>query len=371
MKKLLFTLLGLILILGGIIALKATQIMSLIGFATATEEAGLPPSAVATATAREENWEESLRFVGTLRPVQGVMLTAEAAGILESINVENGASVEQDEILMVLESKVEQAELASARARLNLAKLNLDRASELLDKRIIARSEFDTAKAEFDADQARVENWQALIDRKVVRAPFSGRVGIRRVNLGQTIKPGDELIPIHQSDPIFVEFAVPQTRLSALKVGQKLRVLSDGLDEPVEGEITAINPVVDEATRTALVQGLLHNPQDRLRAGQFAQVDVILPRLHPVVAIPATALVSEAYGDSVFVIEEKDGKAVARQQFVQLGLRRGDFVEVTKGLSPGDRVVSAGAFKLTNGATVAPNDAMQPEASETPQPKNS
>jgi membrane fusion protein (multidrug efflux system) len=115
----------------------------------------------------------------------------------------------------------------------------------------------------------------------------------------------------------------------------------------------------------------LHNPQDRLRAGQFAQVDVILPRLHPVVAIPATALVSEAYGDSVFVIEEKDGKAVARQQFVQLGLRRGDFVEVTKGLSPGDRVVSAGAFKLTNGATVAPNDAMQPEASETPQPKNS
>ncbi len=371
MKKLLLTLLGLGVVLGGIVALKAFQIMDLIGFAKEMEAAGMPPTAVATAVAREEKWEDSLRFVGTLHPVQGVMLTAEAGGVVARIEVENGAAVEEGEILMVLDASVEEAELASARARLNLAKLNLDRATGLLDKRIVAQSEFDTAKAEFDADKARAENWQALIDRKIVRAPFAGRVGIRRVNLGQTIKSGDDLIPLHQSNPIFIEFAVPQTRLAALEVGQKLRVLSDGLVEPVEGKITAINPVVDEATRTALVQGVLQNPEDRLRAGQFAEVDVILPREHPVVAIPATALISQAYGDSVFVVEEKDGRPVVRQQFVQLGMRRGDFVEVTKGIGAGDRIVSAGAFKLNNGAVVAPNDAMQPEASETPEPPNS
>ncbi len=370
-KKILLTLLGLGLVLGGIVALKAVQIMNLIGFATALEEAGLPPVAVATTTAREENWEEALRFVGTLRPVQGVMLTAEAGGRLASIEVENGAAVAKGQVLFRLDSSVEEAELASAEARANLAKLNFERASELLAKRIVARSEYDNAKAEYDADLARVENWRALIDRKIIRAPFSGRVGIRRVNLGQTVKPGDELIPVHQSNPIFVEFAVPQTRLASIAVGQKLRVVSDGVEEPVEGTITAINPVVDESTRTALVQGLLHNPEDRLRAGQFAEVDVLLPREHPVVAIPATALVSEAYGDSVFVVEEEDGKTVARQQFVQLGMRRGDFVEVTKGLRAGERVVSAGAFKLDNGTAVVPNDAMQPEASQTPSPANS
>ncbi len=371
MKKWIFTILGLVVVLGTIIGLKATQIASLIGFATAAEEQGMPPVAVATALAIEDQWEESLRFVGTLSPVQGVTLTAEVGGILSEILVENGAGVKKGDVLFILDATQEKAELASAVALLRLARLNLDRSKGLLQKKIIAVSELDSAQAEFEADQARVDNLQAIIDKKIIRAPFDGKIGIRKVNLGQTIKQSDELIPVHQSDPIFVDFAVPQTRLAKIHVGQSLRVESDGLEEPALGKITAINPMVDESTRTAMVQGLLDNPGDKLRPGQFARVDVIFPEKQTVVSVPGTAIVHQAYGDLVFVVVEEEGKQVVRQQFVQVGMRRGDFVEIVKGLSAGDRVVSAGGFKLANGASVTIDDSMQPEVSLTPDPKNS
>jgi membrane fusion protein (multidrug efflux system) len=253
---------------------------------------------------------------------------------------------------------------------LRLAQVNLERAKGLFEKRIVPRSEYDTALAAFDEARAQVANLQAIISKKIIRAPFAGKVGIRRVNLGQTVKPGEELIPLHQSDPIFVEFAVPQTRLASVKIGQTLRLTTDGLDTPVTGRVEAINPVIDEVTRTALVQGILRNPEDRLRAGQFAIVDVILPGEEDVVAIPASAVLAEAYGTSVFIVDESGSQPVVRQQFVQLGARKGDFVQVLKGLEPGDRVVSAGAFKLTNGARVEIHDAMQPEPSLNPNPPN-
>ncbi len=372
MKKFLIAAGILVVLLGVIIGLKAFQIVDLIGFAKQMEAAGMPPASVATAVATEEKWEQSLQFVGSLRAVQGVMLTAELGGVVRSIDVENGAHVEKDQILLQLDTTQEAADLASAQARLRLAQLNLERSKELMAKRIVPQSEFDSTTAAFDEVRAVVANLQAIIAKKIIRAPFAGQVGIRRVNLGQTVRVGEELIPLHQSDPIFVEFAVPQTRLPLLKIGQTLRVTSDGLEFPVEGKIQAINPVIDEVTRTALVQGLLQNPGDRLRAGQFGLVDVILPSDRPVLAIPASSVISEAYGDSVFVVEPNDkGEPFARQQFVQLGQRKGDFVAVDKGLNPGDRVVSAGAFKLTNGARVEIDDSMQPEASTTPDPVNS
>lgn len=362
----------LVVLLGGIVGFKALQIVDLLGFAGQMEAAGMPPTSVATAVATEEKWEQTLQFVGTLRPVQGVTLTAELGGVVRAIEVENGAKVEKGQILMQLDTTQEVADLASAEARLRLAQVNLDRSKGLLEKRIVPRSEYDSAAAGFDEARAVVANLQAIINKKIIRAPFSGRVGIRLVNLGQTVRIGEELIPLHQNDPIFVDFAVPQTRLAALSVGQTIRVMSDGLESPVAGRIEAINPVIDETTRTAVVQGLIQNPEDKLRAGQFGMVDVVLPQDRPVLAIPASAVISEAYGDSVYVVEKNDkGEEIARQQFIQLGVRRGDFVAVTKGLNAGDRVVSAGAFKLTNGARVEINDAMQPEASTSPRPQNS
>jgi len=371
LKKILLTVLGLVVILGGIVGLKALQIGSLIGFASASEAAGMPPTPVATTVAIGETWEETLTFTGSLRAVQGVTLTAELPGTVVKLDVENGADVKQGDILLELDTTQEQADLASALAGLRLAKINLDRTKELLDKRIIAESEYDTAVATFDQEQAKSATLRATIAKKIIRAPFTGRAGIRKVNLGQTLAAGDELIPLHSSDPIYVEFSVPQTQLDSITVGQALRVATDGVNEPVPGEITAINPVVDEATRSARVQGTLRNADGSLRAGLFAEVEVVLPKKLDVVAVPISSILNAAYGDSVYVIEEKAGKMTARQQFVKLGRNRGDFVSVVKGLAAGDRVVSAGAFKLTNGASVVINDAMQPEASKEPTPDNS
>ena len=371
LKKILLTVLGLVVILGGIVGLKALQIGSLIGFASASEAAGMPPTPVATSVAIGETWEETLTFTGSLRAVQGVTLTAELPGTVVKLDVENGADVKQGDILLELDTTQEQADLASALAGLRLAKINLDRTKELLDKRIIAESEYDTAVATFDQEQAKSATLRATIEKKIIRAPFTGRAGIRKVNLGQTLAAGDELIPLHSSDPIYVEFSVPQTQLDSITVGQALRVATDGVNEPVPGEITAINPVVDEATRSARVQGTLRNADGSLRAGLFAEVEVVLPKKLDVVAVPISSILNAAYGDSVYVIEEKAGKMTARQQFVKLGRNRGDFVSVVKGLAAGDRVVSAGAFKLTNGASVVINDAMQPEASKEPTPDNS
>ena len=218
-----------------------------------------------------------------------------------------------------------------------------------------------------------------MIAKKIIRAPFDGRLGIRQVNVGQTLRVGEELIPLYADDPIYVEFAVPQRLLSEIKLGLKLRLKTDGIPAPMEGTITAINPVIDEVTRMTVVQGTVRNPDGLLSAGQYAQVDVIFPDTLNVLAIPVTAVIAATYGDSVFVVEPKkdadghlvEGQFTARQQVVKTGLRRGDYVAVTEGLEPGARVVSAGAFKLINGATVLLDDKMQPETSLTPTPDNS
>ncbi len=371
-KKVWLTLAGIGLVLGLILGIKAAQIGSLISFGRKAMAAGMPPTAVASARAEAAVWENTLRFTGSLRAIQGVMLTAELPGKVIAINAENGAEVQKDEVLIELDTRQEQADLASAQAALKLAKINRDRTQGLLEKRILAQSEFDTAQASFDQAAARVGTLEATIAKKIIRAPFSGRLGLREVNLGQTVATGDNLIPLHSSDPIYVEFSVPQTQLKALHVGQKLRVTADGAAEPIEGEITAVNPVVDEATRTARAQGTLRNPGHVLRAGLFAEVEVILPQSLDVVQIPLSAVLTSAYGDSVFVVEEQpEGKTIARQQFVKLGPARGDFVSVIKGITAGERVVSAGAFKLSNGAAIRLNDAMQPVPSLTPTPDNS
>lgn len=371
MKKFLLTLVGLLLVIGVIVGLKGAQIASLLGFLAEAEAAGMPPVPVATKVAEAASWEDSLRFTGTLRPVQGVTLTVEIGGTITDIAVENGAKVRKGELLIQLDTRQEEAELATEEASMRLAQINLERTRGLLEKRIISESEFDTARAGFDQSSARLEGLKAIIAKKTIRAPFAGQAGIRLVNLGQSVQPGDELLPLQLNDPIFVEFAVPQTRLAFVSLGQSLRVNVDGSESSVGGVVTAINPVIDEASRTARVQGTLANSDGLLRPGQFVEVDVLMPENKEVVAIPTSAVIAAAFGDSVFVIVEEGGKQIARQQFVRLGAQRGDFVSVVKGLKPGDRVVSAGAFKLSNGAAVTIDDEMQPEPGLTPSLDNS
>ncbi len=371
-KKSLLTLLILTLVLGPVLGLFGLKMFSLFAYLDTMAAAGMPPTVVASAVAEEQHWESRIGSVGTLVPVQGVTLSAELGGKVVEIAVENGAQVKQGDLLVRIESSSEEAQLAAAEANVRLAELSLQRARNLLGQETVSQAEFDLAEASHKEAVARAQNIRALLAKKTIRAPFDGRVGIRQVNLGQTVRDGDPLIPLQSLDPIFVDFFVPQQDLGKLAAGQDVEVEVQGVSQPTQGRITAINPQLNASTRNVLVQATLPNSGETLRPGMFARVSVLLPTATQVVAIPLTAVVRAPYGDSVYVVEKQDdGQLIARQQFVQLGSTRGDFVAVNEGLKPGERVVSAGAFKLRNGAAVALDDAMQPATSLTPTPANS
>ncbi len=335
-----------------------------------------PPSAVTTAEARQDEWHPHLRAIGTLAPVQGVLLTAESEGTVVRIAVENGALVKEGDLLLEIDTAVEQAQLAAARARAELAKLQRDRSSELRRNETISQAEFDAASAQFDQATAEVAAIQAAIDKKRVRAPFSGRVGIRAVNLGQYVSRGTALLPLQQLDPVYVNFTVPQRQLPRLAIGQTVHVQIDAFPgRDFAAQISAINPEVDPVTRNLAVQATLPNPQELLRAGMFAHVEIIMPEKDPVVVVPATAIAYAPYGNSVYVIETMtgpDGKEYlgARQQPVKLGPTRGDLIAITEGVQPGQQVATSGIFKLRNAAPVQINNTVQPNAEAAPRPAN-
>ncbi len=370
LKKLGITGFVLAAIVGPIVGLKVLQITSLIAYAQAGEAAGLPPTSVSSAVAAEQEWEDTFRAVGSIQAVQGVTLSAELGGTVVEIAVENGARVERGALLVRLDTAVEEAQLAAAEANQKLAELQLERSNTLLKQNTISQSEFDSADATAKAAAAQITNIRTQIAKKFIRAPFSGRVGIRTVNLGQTLSAGAAVIPLQSLDPIFIDFTLPQQRIGNLAVGQNLRVSLEGLEGVFAGRVTAINPEVDPATRNVRLQGTLANPDEKLRPGMFAEVTLVQPAKRRVVAVPATAVLYAPYGDSVYVVEEKDGKMIARQQFVRIGAARGDFVAIEDGIAAGARVVSAGAFKLRNNAAIVLDDKMQPEASLDPKPRN-
>ena len=369
-KKLSITGVILAAVVGPIGGLKVLQIVSLTAHAKAGEAAGQPPTAVASTEVVEQEWEDTLRAVGSLQAVQGVTLAAELGGTVVEIAVDNGAAVKKGDLLIRLDTSVEEAQLAAAEANLKLAELEMERSKSLLGQNTISQAEFDSKDAAAKAAAAEVANVKAQLAKKAIRAPFAGRVGIRMVNLGQTVAAGTEVLPLQSLDPIFIDFTLPQQRIAAIRPGQVVRVKVDGLDGAFEGKVTAINPEVDTATRNVRIQGTLANPDETLRPGMFAEVAIVRPEKRKVVAVPSTAIVFAPFGDSVYVVEEKDGQLIARQQFVRIGEARGDFVAVVDGLKPGQRVVSAGAFKLQNNAPISLNDQMQPEPSLEPTPRN-
>jgi membrane fusion protein (multidrug efflux system) len=276
---------------------------------------------------------------------------------------------------------VESAQLRAAQTRLDLAEVNFNRSRKLLPENVISKSDFDRAESEFKQAQAEVENIRAVIAKKSIRAPFSGRLGIRLVNLGQTLNEGDPIVSLQTMDPIFADFTLPQHQLAAIDKGYVVEVASDALaGEVIQGRITAINPEVDSATRNIQVQATLENPGERLRPGMFVQVAIELPEPQKVLTIPATAVLHAPYSDSVFVIEEakpaetpgapSNQGIVVRQQFVQLGEKRGDFIAVKSGLQPGQSVVSTGVFKLRNGQSVVVDNTLAPEFKLRPEPEN-
>ena len=336
-----------------------------------------PPEAVTTIVTAEEQWAETLTAIGTMAAVQGVTVSADLPGTVERILFDSGQAVRAGEVLAVLDTRQEQAQLAAIEAERELARLTFDRLQGLLNERVISRAEFDRATAEYRESDAKVGEIRAVVQRKTIRAPFSGILGIRQVNLGQYLAGGAPLVTLQSLNPIYVNFGVPQQSIAEVPVGRAVRVTAEDLAGAAwTGRVTAIDSQVDAATRNITIQATLANPNGTLRPGMFVQADVTLGPSRSVIALPASAISYAPFGDSVFVVADLKDEAGrtyrgVRQQFVKLGAARGDQVAVLSGIKPGDEVVTSGVFKLRNGAAVQINNSVRPANSPAPKPKNS
>lgn len=374
-KKFLIAGFGILVIVGGLAGIKGMQIMALIA---SGENYAPPPESVTTAEAEVALWQPRIKAVGSVEAVQGVLASSEIPGTVVEIAFRSGRQVEPGDLLVRLDTSIEDAQLAAAQANLELAELSLKRARELRESRSNSQADLDAALATQKGMEAQVRNVEALIAKKTVRAPFAGRLGIRQVDLGQFIGSGEPIVSIQSFEPIYVDFWMPQQNLSRLAVGQKVEVIADTAPDNVQmGELTTISPEVNPTTRNVRCRATFPNADGILRPGMFAEALVILPDEDPVLSIPATSVIYAPYGNSVFVVSEdpdesgQDGLLIATQKFVRLGERRGDFVAVVSGLEEGDTVVSTGAFKLRNGAKVAVYNDLAPEASLDPTPADS
>ena len=336
-----------------------------------------PPEAVSTTVAHVEEWPSSLGAIGSVAAVQGVTVSADLPGIVERIEFESGRRVQAGDVLVRLDISQEREQLASAEAHRDLAHLDLDRSRQLLTKQVISQAEFDRAEAESKQADAAVREIQARIERKTIRAPFSGLLGLRQVDLGQYLNGGDAVVPLQSMDPVYIHFALPQQDMAALRIGAAVRVSAENIDVGrAEGVITAMNSIVDEATRNVQVQATFRNPTGRLRPGMFVRVEASLGRGATVIGLPASAVNYAPYGNSVFVVTDMKGAngkpyRGVEQRFVQLGPRRGDQVSVVSGLKPGEEVVTSGGFKLRTGAAVLIDNKLAPSNNPAPKPEDS
>ena len=372
--RILLAIVALIVIGGGLVFLKLGQFQYMGEVGAAMQP---PPTTITAIDVERTSWETSINSIGTLEAAQGVMITADIPGRVSRLFFDGGETVSAGDLLLEQETSTETAQLNAAESDLVLAQSNLDRVSRLYRSKVVSRSEFDAARSQASAAQAQVDNITASLDKKQITAPFDGRLGLRLADIGQDLSQGVPIVSLQAIDPMRVNFSLPQQALARVKNGLAVRVTTDAVPGNVfEGVITAINTEIDTDTRTVRTQATL-NPavgsstaSTNLLPGMFANVQVVLPAVKDVLMIPLTAVSFASYGDSVFVIENNDKDQLsARQQFVQLGERRGDYVEVMQGLEDGQTVANDGVFKLRNGATVKVNDGGS-EPSLNPQPDN-
>jgi len=373
-KRIAFAIVGLLVIIGTLGGVKTLQIKDLIA---AGESMVPPPTSITAIEAQRAEWETTLRSIGTLEASQGVIITADMPGRVAALNFDGGEIVAAGDVLLEQETSQETAQLSAAESDLVLANSNLDRVSRLWRSRVVSRSEYDAARSQATMAQAQVDNITSSLDKKQISAPFDGRLGLRLVDIGQDLQQGVAIVSLQAFDPMRVNFSLPQGALSQVTEGLEVRVTTNAVpDQVFSGTITAINTEIDQATRTVRAQATLDVAAEAgdslpdLLPGMFARVEVVLPDVKPVLMVPLTSISFATFGDSVFVLESNDeDQLIARQQFIQLGERRGDFVEITKGLEAGEVVANDGVFKLRNGAPVQINEDGS-EPSLDPQPDN-
>jgi len=372
-KRIILSIVGVMVLVSGLGGIKFLQIGRMSAQALQTP----PPETVTTAVVRRQTWESLLPAVGSLQAVQGVTVEAELVGKVVQIAFEPGTKVRAGDLLVKQDTSSEEAQLRAAEAAAVLAKANLERTKELFLKKTISKSEWDNAETQFKQAVAQADTVRATIAKKNIRAPFTGLLGIRLVNLGEFLHEGDAIVSLQSLNPIFVNFLLPQQELAKIALGLTVRVTSDALPgEVIEGTITAINPQVDAATRNIRIQATVANSREQLRPGMFAEVAVVLPGRNEVLAIPATSVLYAPYGDSIFIVEEKKSQQTGepvktvRQQFARLGEKQGDFVSIVSGVKEGETVVSTGVFKLRNGQIVVVDNTLSPEFKLRPSPEN-
>jgi membrane fusion protein, multidrug efflux system len=374
-KRMLLMLGVVLLIIAGLGFVKYKQFQ---GFKAQGASFAPPPTAVTTIIAKQETWPSTLRVIGTAAAIQGVTVSADLPGTVDKIHFESGKAVQVGEVLVELDTRQERAQLAAAQADWELAKINYGRQQKLVEQGVVARTEYDNADAQEKSTQARVGEIKATIERKTIRAPFSGILGIRQINLGQYLAAGQAIVSLQSVNPIYVNFGVPQQQSPQIRMGGSLRMTSDDLPGiQFAGRVTAVDSVVNESTRNLQVQATLANPQGKLRPGTFVQVELGLGANRQVIALPASSINYAPYGDSVYVVTDvqdpKTGKTFrgVRQQFVKVEGSRGDQVAVVSGLNSGEEIVTSGVFKLRNGAPVQVNNKVQPPNNPKPKPEDS
>jgi membrane fusion protein (multidrug efflux system) len=360
-------------VLGGLGAVKALQIRKMMA---AGKNFSQPPETVSSAVAKEEKWQDTIGAVASVTAAQGVNISSEVSGTVAEIAFESGAWVQKGGLLVRLDTSSEEAQLRSLQAQADLARLNAERARKLRADNMIAAADLDAAEASLKQAQANADAVSATIAKKTICAPFAGRLGIRQVNLGEYVDAGKTtIVSLQDLDTVYADFSLPQQELARLKPGFTVELTTDTYpNRRFEGELTSLNPDLDVTTRSVRLQATFKNKDQLLRPGMFARVEVLLPGEQDVLTIPATSILSAPYGNLVFVIgpgTNTSTNLVVTQQFVRTGTARGDFISVTHGLKPGDKVVRSGLFKLRNGMPVQINNEIVPKAEPSPRPANS
>ena len=369
-KRMVIMLIAVAVVFGGIFGFQAFKAMMIKKFMSSMAQ---PPQTVTALKAVNSQWQPNLEAVGSLRAVKGADLSLEVSGVVDTISFNSGDDVNEGTVLLKLRSGDDEAKLESLQATADLNQITYDRDQKQFKLQAVSQATIDTDAANLKNAQAQAAQQQAILDKKTLKAPFTGHLGIRAVDLGQYLGAGTVIVTLQALDPIFVDFFVPQQSIDQLKLGQSVSVKIDAFkDQTFPGEISAINPKVDAATRNVQVRATLKNPDHKLIPGMYATIDISTSAPQNYVTLPQTAITYNPYGDTVYIVDEKDKDAsgkpqlVARQNFVTMGATRGDQVAILKGVNEGEMVVTSGQIKLHNGTTVLIDNSIQPTADASP-----
>jgi membrane fusion protein, multidrug efflux system len=372
-KRMIIMLIACVVVFGFVFGAKAALTFIVNRFVFDTMQAP-----VATITAREaesDNWALALDAVGTVRAINGVSVTTQVAGEVEKIHFNSGDEVKEGAVLVSLDARTDTAQLRALEAAARLAEQEYERFQTLFRQGSISRSELDRRQSERDQAIATASAQRERVAQKTIRAPFSGKLGIRQVDLGQYLNPGEAVVTLQQLDPIYVNFSLPERELAQIQTGLNVRATLSALpDAMFEGSITAVEPGIDPATRNFNIQATFRNSEQQLRPGMFARISIRLPESEQVVVVPRTAIQYAPYGNSVYVVvpaEDNPEQLIVKRRFVRTGTERGDLVAVIDGLEAGEKVATSGLLKLRNDAGVIINNEVEPSAEANPRPNNS